>query len=381
MKIVFVSNYYNHHQSSLCEVFDRKTNHQFHFIETTQMREERKKLGYVMKSVPDYVVKAYADDNTKELCKQLIQKADIVIIGSAPNEMIKERIKSGKIVFRYSERPLKNGFSYIKYIPRLFKWHMQSPFYKPIYMLCASAYTAGDYRRFGLFKNKCYKWGYFPETKKYDSVETLLGNKEANSIIWIGRFLQWKHPEQIVYLGKELKRQGYNFTIKVIGTGVLENTIKSMIHENHLEENVFLLGAMQPEQVRKHMEKSQIHIFTSDRNEGWGAVLNESMNSACAVVANNEIGAVPFLINNEKNGLIYESGNNAQLVEKVIYLLENEEYIKKLGTEAYKTIVELWNAEIASDRLLKLANSIMNNGSKSDLYYAGPCSIAETTYE
>ena len=31
-------------------------------------------------------------------------------------------------------------------------------------MLCASAYTAKDYASLGMYKNRTYKWGYFPET-------------------------------------------------------------------------------------------------------------------------------------------------------------------------------------------------------------------------
>ena len=30
-------------------------------------------------------------------------------------------------------------------------------------MLCASAYTASDFAKFGCYKNKCFKWGYFPK--------------------------------------------------------------------------------------------------------------------------------------------------------------------------------------------------------------------------
>ena len=49
------------------------------------------------------------------------------------------------------------------------------------------------------------------------------------------------------------------------------------------------------------MEKSEIFLFTSDKGEGWGAVLNESMNSACAVVASHAIGSVPFLLKDGEN--------------------------------------------------------------------------------
>ena len=89
-----------------------------------------------------------------------------------------------------------------------------------------------------------------------------------------------------------------------------------MIREKKLEDCVHMLGAMSPDEVRKHMEQANIFLFTSDRNEGWGAVLNEAMNSGCAVVASHAIGSVPYLIKNGNNGYIYE--NEGQLHSLVI---------------------------------------------------------------
>ena len=82
-----------------------------------------------------------------------------------------------------------------------------------------------------------------------------------------------------------------------------------MIRSKGVEDCVEMLGAMSPDEVRAYMERADVFLFTSDFNEGWGAVLNESMNSGCAVVASHAIGSVPFLIKDGVNGLIYENGN------------------------------------------------------------------------
>ncbi len=37
---------------------------------------------------------------------------------------------------------------------------------KNVYMLCASAYTSADFSLVGAYRNKSYKWGYFPEVKE-----------------------------------------------------------------------------------------------------------------------------------------------------------------------------------------------------------------------
>ena len=67
MKIVFVSNYFNHHQKALSDAFFNYTNGNYFFIQTSPMSEERIKLGYKEECLPNYVLVSY-DDCTKERC-------------------------------------------------------------------------------------------------------------------------------------------------------------------------------------------------------------------------------------------------------------------------------------------------------------------------
>lgn len=83
----------------------------------------------------------------------------------------------------------------------------------------------------------------------------------------------------------------------------------------HLSEYVTFAGFKKPEQVREYMENADIFLFTSDYGEGWGAVLNEAMNSCMAVVADCGIGAAPFLLKPGKNGMVYPDGNFAIFIK------------------------------------------------------------------
>jgi len=227
------------------------------------------------------------------------------------------------------------------------------------YLLCASAYMPKDCKLFGCFKNRMYRWGYFPEVKEHN-LDELMSHKQQNKLLWVGRFLDWKHPEYAVMLAKKLKQSGYNFTLDMIGCGELEADIKNMIEQENLTDCVNMLGSMPPENVREHMEKAEIFLFTSDRNEGWGAVLNEAMNSGCAVVANREIGSVPFVIEDAKNGVVYDSSFN-DFYSKVVGLLEDKEKTQDIGEKAYETLAEKWNAKVAAERLVKLIENIRTN--------------------
>ena len=277
MKIVFLSNYYNHHQAYLSRKLYELTDGNYKFIASTCVSESRKKLGYV--ELKDDFVISY--DGTDDV-QYIIDSADIAIIGSAPEVWIENRKKQGKLIFRCSERPLKKGFQLWKYPYRFLKWHKQNPRNARIYMLCSSAYTAADYSNFGLFKDKCFKWGYFPECKYYESVEALMGGKIENEMLWCGRFLDWKHPDDVLTVAKRLKEDGRVFHINIIGTGEMQNELELLRDQYELSEYVTFVGSVSADKVRAYMEKASIYLFTSDKQEGWGAVLNEAMNSGCA---------------------------------------------------------------------------------------------------
>lgn len=373
VRIIFLSNYFNHHQKDISNEFNKICS-SYTFVSTSEMREERRELGYGISLLPKYVLKK--DVVNKKKLDELIDKSDVVIIGSASKQLIKKRIREKKIIFRYSERPFKKQDQIIKYIPRLIKWHVENPCGRPIYMLCASAYTAYDYGRYALYKNKAYKWGYFPQTRQYH-IDELLEAKKKASILWCGRFLDWKHPEDAIKVADRLNKEGYDFCLNFIGTGEMEAELKQMASQRGLSKVVSFLGSMPPERVRDYMEKAGVFLFTSDRQEGWGAVLNEAMNSGCAVVASHAIGAVPYLIQNNENGLVYRSGDVEILYRKVKFLLDHPEEQSRLGRAAYQTIVDTWNAEVAAERFVNLTQHILAGEKSPDLYETGPCSRAE----
>ena len=90
MKIIFVSNYYNHHQSALSNALFKLTKENYYFIQTMPMEEERKALGWGKGRLPSYVKESYCSNEINQECIDLINRADVVIIGSAPNKIIKE---------------------------------------------------------------------------------------------------------------------------------------------------------------------------------------------------------------------------------------------------------------------------------------------------
>lgn len=377
MEIVFFSNFMNHHQLYVCEAMRNTPGISFIFVAFERVPEDRLALGYEdMNESCDCVLKAYESEGNRKAALELVQQCDVAIFGACPEMYVRQRMQYNKLAFRMNERPLKGGRLTLlkpKVLYGMFTTHTRYAF-KPLYMLCASAYTALDCRLVGAYVAKAYRWGYFPVVKKYRDIYELIKKKTPASILWVGRLIEWKHPDASILLAKMLKEQGYQFKLTIIGRGEKEQELKRLIGKYHLEEEVQLIGALPQNEVRSYMEKAKIFLFTSTKEEGWGAVLNEAMNSACAVVAADEIGSVPFLIN-ESNGFTYKSGNTDELFRKVKLCLDRDDVAEAVGIAAYRTMTDLWSPEIAAQRFIDLSKALLNKEKRR--YKDGPCSRAK----
>lgn len=380
MKVTFFSNFLNHHQTPFCDSMYSKLGNDFTFVSTERMPQSFLQNGYPDCTDYIYNLKSYIDEANYNKAIQIGIDSDIVIIGAAPEIFVCERIKQNKHTFRYSERFLKKWVGQLLYPPFLFYLLRYHTIFrnKRLYMLCASAYLGNDLNLIFAYPKKKFKWGYFTEVKELD-IKQIIAEKpiEKIELLWTARFIPWKHPELAVRLCYELKKKGYSFHLNMIGSGALLVSIKKLIEKMKLQDCVDILGSMQNSQVHTYMKKANIFIFTSNRREGWGAVLNEAMSNGCAVVASHSIGAVPFLIDHQKNGLIFKSGSLPGILHQTEKLIKNSTLRNELGINAYHTLRNEWSPQKAANNFLHLAKSLLEG--RVNVIDSGPCSIANRT--
>lgn len=388
MKTVFISNYINHHQIPFSDALYERLGDDYHFIQTEAMEEERVKMGWALDAsrIP-YVVFA---DREEERCRRLIREADLVLAGwTQRTDLFLPRLSSGKLTLRISERIYREG-QWKAVSPRglIAKYQEHVKFRnQPVYLLCAGAYVASDFSLIHAYPDKMLKFGYFPPLRVYGEDELWEKKRRARAdagesgkapclqLVWAARMIPLKHPEFVVRAAKELKLEGYDFHVHFIGSGPMEAELKAEIEAGGLTENFTCYGFLKPDEVRDVMERCHIQLFTSNYLEGWGAVLNEGMNSGCCAVANAQIGAVPFLIKDGVNGVIYQNGSYEDFAEKVKELFAHPQRIEKMGRAACETIAKEWNPKHAAQECLRFYESWQ--AGKAELPESGPFSRAE----
>ncbi|RKM54249.1 glycosyltransferase [Butyrivibrio sp. X503] len=391
MVITFVSNYINHHQIPFCkEMAGYGEGVEFRFVQTMPMEQKRIDMGWAVDPADYPFVSLYYED--KRACEDLILNSDVTIFGWSEGivkELEAKRLSSGKLSFRVSERIYREGQWKMITPKGLINKYNEHIKYRnnPVYLLCAGAYVASDFNLIRSYPGKMLKWGYFPvgnidrysknigeESYSFQDEERKVGYPIR--ICWAGRLIDLKHPEFAVELAEKLKGHGYDFKMEIIGDGELKNDLERSINEKGIEDKVVLTGGKKPAEVLEYMKTADIFIFTSNYLEGWGAVVNEAMSCGCAVVASQEAGAVPFLIESGVNGYTYSNGDFFDFYNKVLLLFEDRDKILEFGEKAKETISELWNPRHAAVELIRFCTEFLS-GKEPRPSMEGPMSAAE----
>ncbi|MCR4655875.1 MAG: glycosyltransferase family 4 protein [Lachnospiraceae bacterium] len=386
--LTFFSNYFNHHQKALCDTWYELLGDGFRFVETEPIEGFRSEMGWGENGDIPYLLRTYESREASDKAYELALNSDLVVMGTAPEAFIEERLRQDRIIFRYSERPLKEGF--IKFfIPRLTKKYLHLHVRnrkKRIYILAASAYTAWDYKKmFDSYPGKIYKFGYFPRHISYDLKELFerkekaalseYGDRNMPTILWEGRMLRLKRPDLVIRAAFELKKKGYAFRLRFVGEGPLREKVEALCDCFGLNDTVSFEDFLSPDEARERMADAKIYVMSSNFLEGWGSVIYEALNAGCACIVSHAPGAAPWLVRHEETGLLFESGKLKSLTGQLEKLLKDPALITEYGTNAYRLMDESWNERTAAENVLTLYKDLESGRDTS--IENGPCSRAE----
>ena len=379
MKVVYIANTCEHVVRPLCDGLYSEYGENFIFIETMDLDKNRAGIGCL--ETRPYIFNAIGkEDEAKKLCDD----ADVVIFGGVSLDYIQGRIATNKLTIYYSERLFKKGF--YRYFNPKTMLTVQKRFVKPsknsnFHLLCASSFACLDFNRIGAFRNKMYKWGYQIEIREHN-IDELMEAKPQDGLefVWVGRLVALKHCDDAIRLIERLKREGYAPRLTIIGSGEEEQKLKALVAKLEVGDCVRFKGTCKIDETRAEMDKANIFIFNSDFGEGWGATLNECMNSACACVANHAAGSTNFLIEDKVDGLIYKNGDVETLYKKVKFLVDNKTERERIARRAYDKMSNVWNPAKSYKRMITLIDALLKTGD-CGLYQDGPCSKASPIKE
>ncbi len=142
----------------------------------------------------------------------------------------------------------------------------------------------------------------------------------------------------------------------IVGSGSMEESWKERVRGHQLEEQCHF-EPTRPD-VADWMRSIDVFVTPSD-TESFPNALLEAMACGCAVIGSN-VGGIPEMIDPERAGQVFESGNLADLIERLKRVLSNADERAVWGVEAARRACLEFSMEHSIRRMEGLYTSLLN---------------------
>lgn len=143
--------------------------------------------------------------------------------------------------------------------------------------------------------------------------------------------------------------------VSFVGDGVMRAALEQETRKRGLEGKVRFLGTQPQQEVPSFMQRADVLILPSIY-DGWGAVVNEALQSGCFVICSDAAGASDLIRKDSRLGMVFHRGDGRQLADCMAWCTKNIDEIR-----ANRPFRQQWSEEHISGSVIAryLVDSLM----------------------
>jgi glycosyltransferase involved in cell wall biosynthesis len=170
----------------------------------------------------------------------------------------------------------------------------------------------------------------------------------------LSRIEYWKGQHVLIEAASIVLKKYNNCIFLLVGGTVRGKEsyfeeLKSTITNYNLEKKILLLG--ERKDISNLYSQFDFSVHCSVEPDPFPGVVLESLANNCPVIG-ARAGGVPEEISEYHTGLLYQPGNNKELADKIVYLLEHPEILDKMRINSKPDVLGKFNKERLINRLI-----------------------------
>jgi colanic acid/amylovoran biosynthesis glycosyltransferase len=169
---------------------------------------------------------------------------------------------------------------------------------------------------------------------------------------------------------KQLIERGSKIKLRIGGNGFFESKLKEFVNNNQLGEFISFLGPLKygsREMINEYKSADAFvypSVITKDDKEGIPGAIVEAMFAGLPVVSTYH-GGIPFIIENEKTGLLVNEWDVAGLASAIYKLMIDKELREKLGQAAREYALNYLDLQEKEKDLESIYSKVIYNNYKN----------------
>lgn len=202
--------------------------------------------------------------------------------------------------------------------------------------------NAVEYYNLWSKKWKVFLFGYSVEVQ-YN--QHIFKSNDKLRLVYIGSLIKRKNVKLLLNAIRAFK-SNENITLDVVGDGPEFEILVNLHDKYNLNKRVSFIGKLSMTEIHKRLSDYDVLILPS-LHDGWGAVINEGLQSGLYIISSDNCGA-KTLIENSDRGLIFRNKNIESLTCSLQYCLQNLRIIKEGKTNRI-----VWANKISGESMAK----------------------------
>lgn len=138
--------------------------------------------------------------------------------------------------------------------------------------------------------------------------------------------------------------------LTLLGGGPLKAELEQFVADHHIQ-NVTFVGQVPNTEISRYLDEADIMV-SSPRFDNMPVSVLEGFRAGLLVIS-SKVGGVPYMIEDGRNGLLFESDNDRQMAEKMIAAVEDLEATRRMIASARQSL-EDYKWENCREKLLAL---------------------------
>ncbi|HAF07677.1 MAG: glycosyltransferase family 4 protein [bacterium] len=179
-------------------------------------------------------------------------------------------------------------------------------------------------------------------------------------ILFLGRLDERKGVLKIINVFSKFLKVKKDAKLIVAGKGPLDVVARRLVKDLDIEDRVLFTGYVKKEDIPKYYRTADIYCSPALGGESFGIVLLEAMACNTPVIASS-IHGYSQVIENFKNGLLFDPLSDDDLISKLILLSDDERLRENLKLNGEKRALE-YSWENVSFKIEKFYRKVLSKG-------------------
>lgn len=173
-------------------------------------------------------------------------------------------------------------------------------------------------------------------------------------LIFSGRLESRKKLDILIQAIRIFKERKILVELDIIGTGMLQHSLETLVKDNKLEKEVTFHGALYGEEADRLISKANVGVIPGDA----GLSVIHYMARGLPAITNNNLkshGPEVSAIHNGENGYFFEDDNFIDLVDKILLAVKN---LEVMSNNAIFTVQKYYSPEYVKEKIIKATSKV-----------------------